>query len=453
MAMRSMIGLAALAVAWAGFAPLATPSLAQAQSRPIPTPATVAGGPVQAPCPSGLPQGARCWRGGTAQGAFYWIAIPAGWNGSLVVHAHGGPRTGAPDIKETEEDLQRFAVTVREGYAWIGSTYRRGGYGVRMAAEDTDIVRRVFWTLFGKPKRTILHGQSWGGNVAAKTAELYALDVDGNRNYDGVMLSSGLLAGGTRAYGFRADLRAVYQFYCHNHPRPSEVQYPLWQGLPAGARMSRAELTARVNECTGLDRPAARRTPEQASNLRNILNVVGIDEGSLVSHLAWATNLFQDMVQSRLGGRNPFDNSRTVYAGSDDDAALNAGIERFAADPAAVAQLSYDADLSGLIMLPTVTIHGKKDPTAFVGMEAVYRETVDRAGRGDLLVQTFVDEAEHSKLSTPQYAALLAALNDWIEKGEKPDPVSIAGRCAAVAQSYGEPCLFDTDFVPTPASR
>ncbi|MGA0545124.1 hypothetical protein ACO2Q1_07600 [Brevundimonas sp. VNH65] len=443
--MRGFAAIAAAAAVWAG----ATPPASAQQSPPTtPTPATVAGGPGEAACPSGLPGGTRCWRGGTAQGAFYWIAVPADWSGGLVVHAHGGPRTGAPDIDETAEDLQRFAVTVREGYAWIGSTYRRGGYGVRMAAEDTDIVRRIFWTLFGKPRRTILHGQSWGGNVAAKAAELYALDADGNRNYDGVMLTSGVLAGGTKAYGFRADLRAVYQFYCRNHPRADEAQYPLWQGLPAGARMTRAELTSRVSECTGLDKPAARRTPQQASNLKNILAVVGIEEGALVAHLAWGTNLFQDMVQERLGGRNPFDNSRTVYSGSDDDAALNAGVERFSADPAAVAQLAYDADLSGLIVLPTVTIHGIDDPTAFVAMSAAYRETVARAGRSDLLVQTFTREAEHSKLSTPQYAALLAALEGWIDTGERPDGAGVAALCEARAAAYGEPCRFDVDFRP-----
>ena len=38
------------------------------------------------------------------------------------------------------------------------------------------------------------------------------------RNYDGVLITNGVLSGGTRAYQFRAGLRAVYQFYCRNHP-------------------------------------------------------------------------------------------------------------------------------------------------------------------------------------------------------------------------------------------
>ncbi|NEX91535.1 hypothetical protein [Caulobacter sp. 17J65-9] len=403
-------------------------------------------------CPDGLPKDARCFAGQDASGAFYWIAVPANWNGTLVVHAHGGPRTGKPALDDEIEDLQRFAVMVQEGYAWAGSTYRRGGYGVRMAAEDTDNLRKLFWAEFGKPKRTILHGQSWGGNVAAKASELYAYDADGGKNYDGVLLTSGVLAGGTRAYAFRADLRAVYQYYCANHPRPDEPAYPLWRGLPADSKMTRAELKSRVQACTGVDSPAAQRTPEQQRRLSNILAATGVAERQLQSHLAWATFLFQDLVQHRLDGRNPFDNAEVRYRGTTDDKALNAGVQRFSADPAAVTRLAYDADLTGQIALPTLTVHGIDDPVASVRHEAAYRDVVAAAGRSQLLVQTFVDEAEHSQLATPQYAALLRALSAWIETGEKPTPAGVDRLCRE-HDVTGEGCRFKPDYTPKPLER
>ncbi|MBD3837367.1 hypothetical protein, partial [Brevundimonas sp.] len=404
--------------------------------------------PDPAACPDFLPQQTRCWSGRAAKGGYYWIAVPKDWNGTLVVHAHGGPRTATPEANDPLEDLERFSMTVKEGYAWAGSTYRRGGYGVRMAAEDTDDLRQIFWDAFGKPRRTILHGQSWGGNVAAKTAELYARDAEGQVVWDGVVLTSGVLAGGARAYDFRADLRAVYQFYCNNHPAPDEPQYPLWQGLPMDSAMTRAQLAQRVQACTGVGLPENQRTAEQKRNLADILAVVGIEEDQLVSHLAWATFLFRDLVQKRLDGLNPFDNSATVYAGSHDDAALNAGVQRFAADPMGEARLAYDAALSGLIVAPTLTIHGKADPTAFVSNEAAYRQTVAAAGRSDLLVQTFTDEAEHSRLSPPQYVALFQAMSRWLDAGDKPTPDSVAALCQAAAPRYDGGCHFDTDFVP-----
>lgn len=406
-----------------------------------------------ATCPASLPEGTVCSSGRTIDGAWYWVAYPRDWNGTLIVHAHGGPRTGEPQRDDPVEDLDRFSMMVSQGYAWAGSTYRRGGYGVRMAARDTDDLRQIVWDRFGRPKRTILHGQSWGGNVAAKAAELYAVAADGSRNYDGVILTSGLLAGGTRGYAFRADLRAVYQFYCHNHPRPTETQYPLWQGLPQGASMPRADVAARVEECTGLSLAPEARTPAQANALRNILSVTGVTADTLVAHLAWATNLFQDMVWERLDSRNPFSNVGTTYRGSDDDVALNQGIERFEADPDAVAALAYDADLTGNIVLPTLTLHARYDPTVSVSHEAIYARTVAGAGRSRLLSQVFTTEALHSRLSAPQYAALLSAMTQWLDTGERPTATQVAVLCGRFATQLAEPCLIDPDFQPRLAEQ
>lgn len=397
--------------------------------------------PTAIACPASVGVATRCLSGQDANGAWYVIAVPEAWNNRLIVHAHGGPRTGAPGATDSLEDLDRFSVMVRQGYAWIGTTYRRGGYGVRMAAEDADNSRRIFWDRFGRPQRTLLHGQSWGGNVAAKMSELYALDADGRHNYDGVLITNGVLSGGTRAYQFRAGLRAVYQFYCGNHPAPGEAAYPVWQGLPRDSRMTRAELRRRVETCTGVDRPAGRRTPAQAGRLRDILAVTGVQEDQLISHLAWATFLFQDLVQERLGGQNPFDNSTVRYAGSSDDAALNAGVERFAADPEAVARLAYDSDLSGLIVLPTVTLHALHDPTASFTVEAAYARTVASAGRSHLLVQVATDEDQHSKLADAGYLTVLSALEAWIDTGTPPDPGRFREDCLARYAAAGQ-CRF-----------
>ena len=420
--------LAAAALAIAGF--IAATGVGAEPSTPRPI-----------DCPASAGRGTRCLSGQDANGAWYVLAIPPNWNNRLIVHAHGGPRTGMPEAADPLEDLDRFSVMVRHGYAWIGSTYRRGGYGVRMAAEDTDNSRAIFWSLYGRPERTLLHGQSWGGNVAAKASELYAGSADAGWNYDGVLITNGVVSGGTRAYGFRADLRAVYQYYCANHPAQDEPAYPLWQGLPLDSRMTRAELRRRVEACTGVDQPAARRTPEQAGRLRDILAVTGVEEAQLVSHLGWATFLFQDMVLLRLDGRNPFDNSATVYSGSADDAALNAGVQRFTADPAGVAMLAHDADLTGEIVRPTLTLHALHDPTVNFAAEAIYAGTVEAAGRSGWLVQVATDEADHSRLSDASYMTALDALEGWIDRGVAPDPAVFQARCQALWSAQG-PCLF-----------
>ena len=411
-----------------------------------------AAAPQERPCPDGLPAETKCLSGQDQNGAYYWIAIPKAWNGSLVVHTHGGPRLKMPRPDDAIEDLQRFSVTVAEGFAWAGSNYHREGFGVRSAAEDSDNLRKLFWTTYGRPKRTLLHGQSWGGNIAAKTAELYGKDSDGKLVYDGVILTNGVVSGGTRAYDFRADLRAVYQFYCGNHPSKDDVQYPLWQGQPVGSKLTNRQLDERLNACTGVNLPPDQRSPEQARKLANILAVTKIPERTLDSHLGWATFTFADMVNKRLEGKNPFTNLGVVYKGSDDDKALNKGVRRFKADPDGVRRLAEDSDLTGKLLVPTLTMHAIDDPTAFVELEQVLHDTVAKAGKSDLLVQSFTDEHEHSKLATPEYAALFRAMSAWIEQGAKPTPASLAAGCAKAVETYGEACHFKVDYQPPPLS-
>ncbi|MCB1642014.1 MAG: hypothetical protein KDI37_09795, partial [Xanthomonadales bacterium] len=127
-------------------------------------------------CPTSLTAIADCREARDANGAFVLVALPRDWNRKLVVHAHGGPRLRPPVAGDSTDDLDRYAALVRAGYAWVGSTYRRAGYGVRRAAADVEHSRQLFVQHWGQPSRTWLHGQSWGGNVAAKLAELYALD-------------------------------------------------------------------------------------------------------------------------------------------------------------------------------------------------------------------------------------------------------------------------------------
>lgn len=180
--------------------------------------------------------------------------MPAKWSGVLVVHSHGGPSLGTPKTSRNDEDIKRWAITVREGHAWAGSVFRQGGFAVTTAAEDTERVRRIFVDHVAKPRKTLLHGQSWGAMVATRAGELFP------KSWDGILLTSGVVAGPT-TYDFRLDLRALYQHLCNNHPRPTEPNYSLAIGMPADLKMTRAELALRANECLGTSTPAAQRTP------------------------------------------------------------------------------------------------------------------------------------------------------------------------------------------------
>ncbi len=408
--------------------------------------------PLPTPCPKDVAAIARCLTGKDSAGAYYLIAIPQQWNGHLVLHAHGGPTLGTPKAERAVEDLERWSIMVRAGYAWAGSTFRQGGVEVRAAAEDTERLRQIVVQHVVQPQRTILHGQSWGASVAAKGAEMFQRTADGKRPYDAVLLTSGVLAGGTRSYDFRTDLRVVYQYLCNNHPRPTEVPYPLDTGLPRDAAMTPADLAARLNECLALNKPAAERTPEQQRKLQTLVDVIRIPASSIQGHMNWATFHFRDVVQHRTGGASPFGNVGVVYQGSPDDAALNAGVLRYRADPQAFALFAQDTDPTGQIPVPVLTVKGVDDPTAFVELDAQFKATMDKVGSGARLVQTFTRHSGHSYLSDPTYPTLMAALLRWLNDGDgaKPTPAGIAQQCPAYESEFGKGCAFLPAYVPAP---
>ena len=87
-------------------------------------PALSAGTPATAACPDALPPGTSCYSGQDTNGAQYLIAIPEGCDHVLVVHVRGGPYREHLGAKRSEEDATRWAIWLRQGYAYAASQYR-----------------------------------------------------------------------------------------------------------------------------------------------------------------------------------------------------------------------------------------------------------------------------------------------------------------------------------------
>jgi len=408
------------------------------------------GMPSAVACPAPVAEIATCYSERLAGGAYVLAAMPKDWNGNLIVFGHGGPAVVPPTAASSQGDLARYSFMVRRGYAWIASTFRREGYGVQMAVQDSEDARRFFNERIAKPRHTIYHGQSYGGLVGAKLIEAYAKNADGSLNYDGAFYNSGFVVGAPVGHQFRADLRAVYQYYCKNLPGPNEPAYPLWSGLPAESKLTLKELEAAVDACTGVAHAAAERTDAQKQNLANILGVMRFPESMLVRHMQAATFLFREIAERVTQGRSAFSNMDVRYSGSGDDVALNRDVARFAADPAALAALKADGEPTGSLPVPVVSIHSINDPQVVVEVQSAYRAMVDRAGSGERLVQAFTDENRHFGQSEPELAAALDALMQWIEKGDTPTPQSIAGRCERERGTLEGRCSYHPDYSPKP---
>jgi pimeloyl-ACP methyl ester carboxylesterase len=408
--------------------------------------ASESGAPGRAPdpCPSGLPDKTRCYSGRDQNGAYYLIAVPDAWNGALVLYNHGGPNLGSPGPVGAAGLGPRFQVILGQGFALGASSYRRGGWAVSEAAEDTENVRRIFIQRAGVPSRTLAYGTSYGGIVTSILAERYG------SHFDAAMPLCNLGAGTRRHAYLYIDLRTVYQYYCHNHPRADETQYDLYLGLAPGESMTQADLTRRLNECTGVGLPPEQRTDEQRRNLANILGVTRIPEGGLSAQLSDATFHLREISQVELGGVNALPNADVVYSGSDADEALNLSVQRYQSAEEAVASLSADADPTGVVSIPIMGMHAINDAVLFVEQESAYRDAFEQAETLDYLFQTYTTGGGHCGFTTSEFETVFHATLDWVETGIRPTQEGIVASCAVLQRTYGDACRFDPNYVPAP---
>ncbi len=401
-------------------------------------PTAVADPPVPAPCITGLSAAATCYAGTQLSGATYQIAVPSNWNGLLVVVARGATPVPATELRTfgAARNLLRDG-----GLALAATTYRSDTPLARDATDDIEELRRIFVRQFGRPKRTVVWGLSFGGLVAARCAERF-------KTFDGAVSLCGLVAGTLRSLYTQLDVRTVYQRYCRNLPRVDEPQYDLFLGLAPSSAMTSDEMQARVNECTGILLPAAQRSAPQKENLANILAVLRIPESGLLTNMDAATFLLKTFVQGTLGSHNPLQNATVQYQGSTDDAALNRDVPRYSAEAATATMLASTDDPTGHLNVPVLTLHAIDDPRAFVENQAAYRSTVTKAGSVGSLFQAFTNQGGHCTFTTAEQLGTLQVLLDWIETKTPPTQASLAAACEKYRTEFGTSCRFNAAYQP-----
>lgn len=115
---------------------------------------------------------------GEHSGANYKIVVPdAGWNGTLVVLAHGyrdkADHPGEVDDKSAmDADFTALANGLAAGgYAVAATSYRDNGWAVKESIHDLTALRALFNQLVGRPETALLMGFSLGSLATATLAE------------------------------------------------------------------------------------------------------------------------------------------------------------------------------------------------------------------------------------------------------------------------------------------
>jgi hypothetical protein len=120
-------------------------------------------------------------------GATYVMDVPADWNGTVLLFSHGYRPPGPDNPARDAPDDATKTLLLDEGYALIGSSYATTGWAVTDAVPDQLATLDTFTGRFGKARRTIAWGQSYGGLVTTAIAERHVKRIDGSLSMCGLV--------------------------------------------------------------------------------------------------------------------------------------------------------------------------------------------------------------------------------------------------------------------------
>jgi pimeloyl-ACP methyl ester carboxylesterase len=316
---------------------------------------------------------AACADGTQASGAIYRICMPSSWNGDLIVYAHGYMAPNEP-VHIPEEQLHLPDGTYIPdvvnllGYAFATTSYYTNGLAVREGLSDLVDLVSIFKTQQPTVNRVYLVGASEGGLITTLAVERYPQ----------------VFSGGLATCGPIGDFAAHVNYLVFDYFFPS-----LLPGTPITIPQS---LIDNWSTYLAITVTPAISDPASLISVTQLLSVTQASYDPLnpttaistVVGLLWYNVFATNDAQAKLGGQ-PFDNwprpgKPYSYTGSYDDDTLNAKVQRFSADQAALNEIEAHYQTAGRPRVPLVTLHTTLDPIVPYWHETLYRQKVESHG-------------------------------------------------------------------------
>jgi len=360
--------------------------------------------------------------GAIGPGSFYEIDVPAAWNGDLVLYAHGIVQADQPVTPPANQDGYNLlrAALLTQGYAVAASSFSSNGWSLDDAVRRTHQLSGIFNSKVVHPRRIFLIGHSMGALAIVKLAEEHP------GQYDGALPMCGPLGGALPELQYAGDARVTFDFYFPGvlpgtpFDVPEGTQYlstfdpggPSLLFLSVFAAIT-ANPSATLNWATAAKLPFANAS-EMASSA---LYVVG-----------FVLRYTNDFIE-RVNGKIPYDNRDTEYqvdvtldppTNAFLSGLLNAGVQRFDADRAALNYYKRNYTPRGRIGIPVLTLHTTRDPAIPFAHESLFAAAVADAGESDLLVQRSIDRWGHCTFTSGEIQTAFSDLVQWVATGQQP---------------------------------
>ena len=353
------------------------------------------------PTDEGIAPTAGCTDGVLEHGALYRICFPATWNSDLVLYAHGYvPANQEIALPQDVIGGQSISGTLTGlGYAFATTSYRANGLVAPEATEDLVELEATVRRLYRPdPVRSVIVGFSEGGLVATLGAERYP------ELFDGALAGCGPIGDFQAQLNYIGDFRVVFDYLFPGVIPGDAVDVPetvrsRWDDIYVPAIV----IAFAANFDAAQELISITGAPVSGNDLQSVT------ETSVA--ILWYDVFGIADARVRLGGQ-PFDNSTRVYTGSADDAALNAGVQRYSADPAASAALAR-FQTSGNLQVPLTTLHTTGDEIVPFSQSQLYGDKVSRGGTPALLTQNTIDRHGHCAF---QGLEVLSAFTSLMEK-------------------------------------
>lgn len=351
---------------------------------------------------------------GEVGGAQYALFVPDGWNGELVLYAHGFRDAASPvNLRDQDGFYAVRDQLLARGYAFGYSSFSENGLATKEGARQTHQLAGIFASKFDQPARTYLMGHSLGGVMAVSLAEQHP------KQYAGALAMCSQLGGTQATADYFAHIRVLFDYFYPgvlagdaltipaSFDLNADVVFPAVGAMQANPTF--AGIIARIMLAQGTPIPAA-SGPQLVQ--------------SIVTALAFGYRAVPDLLD-RTHGHSPFDNSATVYTSPAVPGAildsLNAGVDRFTATPDAANYLRHYYDPTGDIAVPVVTLSNRLDPVSAPFHEATYAGLAASSGASGMLLQRrSVNLYGHCAFTTSEVVQAFVDLAGWATTGAKP---------------------------------
>jgi pimeloyl-ACP methyl ester carboxylesterase len=350
--------------------------------------------------------------GQQASGAIYRICMPTGgWNGDLVLYAHGYVRptepVGIPEDQMSVGGISLADLVTLQGYAFATTSYSTNGLAVPQALADLADLLDIFAATKGIPDKVYLTGVSEGGLITV-------LGTEGRPDlYDGGLGLCGPYGDFGAQINYLGDVRVLFDYFFPGLIPGDAVQIPEWMVSGWDAYYDTTVKPQLLN-------PVNERKVDQ------LLRVLGVPydpqdptskEQVLYDLLSYNVEGTNDAFQ-KLGGQ-PYDNHDRVYSGSDDDVRLNREAKRFRADAAALGRVESAYQTSGELDVPLVTLHTTGDHVVPLWHSMQYRGKTISADNIALHDSRQVEAYGHCEFTV---ADILGAFERLVDMVEDPPP-------------------------------